>query len=327
MAEVIVTVTDGVGDEDGAGRGDEGGGKEQAQGRGRYGGEHGAGRGRGPGPAGAGRGDGVRASPVRLVCTDHGGDGPPLLLLHGLAGHRGEWEELAARLAASCRVVAFDARGSGASTRRPRDVSRAAHVRDVLAVARRLSLAGRDTVLVGQSMGGLTALLAAAAHPEVCRALVLIEAGPAGPSPRLPEQIGSWLDSWPVPFPDAEAATAFFGGGPAGRAWARGLVPGPGGLHPRVDRDVMVATVQENAHRDFWDAWDRVRCPVLVIRGENGTMRQEEADRMRARHPGTRTSVIAGAGHDAHLDEPAAVHAETARFLASLGETRSLPSP
>ncbi|PCG84288.1 alpha/beta hydrolase [Streptomyces sp. WZ.A104] len=261
-------------------------------------------------------GDEVQAAPVRLFCTDHGGDGPPLLLLHGLAGHCGEWDALAARFAATHRVVAFDARGSGASTRRPGDVSRAAHVRDVLAVARALGLSGEHTVLVGQSMGGLTALLAAAAHPEACRALILIEAGPAGPNPELPVQIGDWLDSWPVPFPDAEAATAFFGGGPAGRAWAAGLAPGPGGLYPRVDRDVMVATVQENAHRDYWDAWDRVRCPVLVVRGESGAMQPEEADRMGARHPDTRVSVIPGAGHDAHLDDSAAVYREIAAFLA-----------
>ncbi|MGW1293477.1 alpha/beta fold hydrolase [Streptomyces sp. NPDC002533] len=256
--------------------------------------------------------------PVRLFCTDHGGDGPPLLLLHGLAGHCGEWEALAARLAATHRVIAFDARGSGQSTRRPGDVTRAAHVRDVLAVARRFGLAGKDMVLVGQSMGGLTALLTAAAHPEVCRALVLIEAGPAGPNPELPDQIGRWLDSWPVPFPDAEAAEAFFGGGPAGRAWAAGLAPGAGGLHPRVDRDVMVATVQENAHRDYWDAWDRVRCPVLVLQGVNGAMKPDEADRMRARHPATRIAVIPDAGHDAHLDNTPAVYGEMARYLRDL---------
>ncbi|MCQ1576833.1 alpha/beta fold hydrolase [Streptomyces parvus] len=266
------------------------------------------------GDAASGRG----AGPVRLFCADHGGDGPPLLLLHGLAGHCGEWEALAARFAATYRVIAFDARGSGASTRRPGDVTRAAHVRDVLAVARRFGLAGEDTVLVGQSMGGLTALLTAAAHPEVCRALVLIEAGPGGPAPELPERIGSWLDSWPVPFPDVEAAEAFFGGGPAGRAWAAGLAPGPGGLHPRVDRDVMVATVQENAHRDYWDAWDRVRCPALVLRGENGTMKPDEADRMRARHPATRIAVIPEAGHDAHLDNMPAVHEEMAHYLRDL---------
>lgn len=261
---------------------------------------------------------GAGAGPVRLFCTDHGGDGPPLLLLHGLAGHSGEWEALAARFTATHRVIAFDARGSGASTRRPGDVTRAAHVSDVRAVARRFGLAGKDTVLVGQSMGGLTALLTAAAHPEVCRALVLIEAGPAGPSPGLPEQIGRWLDSWPVPFPDRAAAEAFFGGGPAGRAWAAGLAPGAGGLHPRVDRDVMVATVQENAHRDYWDAWDRVRCPVLVLRGEKGTMKPDETDRMRDRHPAIRIAVIPGAGHDAHLDNSAAVYEEMARYLRDL---------
>ncbi|WP_128817586.1 alpha/beta fold hydrolase [Streptomyces sp. S063] len=260
------------------------------------------------------------SGPVHLFCTDHGGDGPPLLLLHGLAGHRGEWEALAARFAATHRVIAFDARGSGQSTRRPGDVTRAAHVRDVRAVVRRFGLAGEDTVLVGQSMGGLTALLTAAAHPEVCRALVLIEAGPGGPSPGLPEQIGGWLDSWPVPFPDREAAEAFFGGGPAGRAWAAGLAPGPGGLRPRVDRDVMVATVQENAHRDYWDAWDRVCCPVLVLRGENGAMKPDEADRMRDRHPATRIAVIPEAGHDAHLDNSAAVYGEMARYLRDLRE-------
>lgn len=105
--------------------------------------------------------------------------------------------------------------------------------------------------------------------------------------------------------------------GPAGRAWAAGLVPGPGGLHPRVDRDVMVATVRENAQRHFWDDWDRVRCPVLVVRGENGTMKPDEADRMRARHRGTRIGVVPGAGHDAHLDNTAAVYGEMAAFLAA----------
>ncbi|MFE7478656.1 alpha/beta fold hydrolase [Streptomyces sp. NPDC057552] len=264
--------------------------------------------------------------PVRLFCTDTGGDGSdsdegaaPLLLLHGLAGHCGEWDALAARFAATHRVVASDARGSGASTRRPRDVSRAAHVRDVVEVAGRLGLPAGELVLVGQSMGGLTALLTAAAHPELVRALVLVEAGPGGPSPSLPTTIGAWLDSWPVPFPDAGAAAAFFGGGAAGRAWAAGLVPGPGGLHPRVDRDVMVATVQENAHRDYWDAWDKVRCPVLVVRGGKGMLRQEEVDRMAGRPGATRIAVVPDAGHDVHLDDPAAVYGEMAAFLAEAG--------
>jgi pimeloyl-ACP methyl ester carboxylesterase len=67
---------------------------------------------------------------VRLAGLDWGGDGPPALLLHGLAGYAGEWADTARWLTARCRVVALDARGHGDSERAPDDVSRAAHVAD-----------------------------------------------------------------------------------------------------------------------------------------------------------------------------------------------------
>lgn len=70
---------------------------------------------------------------VRLVCRDRGGPGEPVVLLHGLAGHAGEWEVVASRLIARYRVVAVDQRGHGASERHPQDVSRAAYVADVVA--------------------------------------------------------------------------------------------------------------------------------------------------------------------------------------------------
>ncbi|MFD8922463.1 alpha/beta fold hydrolase [Streptomyces sp. NPDC059569] len=276
---------------------------------------------------------------VRLTCVDHGGDrrrdhggdrrrddggedgaGPgrrPVLLLHGLAGHAAEWDPLVRLLRPAHRVVAYDARGHGASELRPADVSRAAHVRDVVAVAEHLAL--NRPVLVGQSLGGHTAMLAAAAHPHLFSALVLIEAGPKGPSPELPARIGGWLDSWPVPFASTEAATAFFGGGPAGRAWAAGLAEHPDGLRPRVDRDVMVACVAENARRSFWEEWSRVRCPTLVVRGASGSMPEAEATEMRVRRPGTEVRVIPSAAHDVHLDQPGALHEAIAAFLGQCG--------
>ncbi|MGW6603745.1 alpha/beta fold hydrolase [Streptomyces sp. NPDC055036] len=275
---------------------------------------------------------------VRLACTDHGegmgegfvegegegegvgvgegvgsGEGRPVLLLHGLAGHAAEWDPLVRLLRPARRVVAYDARGHGASERRPADVSRAAHVRDVVAVAERLAL--DRPVLVGQSLGGHTAMLAAAAHPELFSALVLIEAGPRGPDPEVPARIGGWLDSWPVPFASREEATAFFGGGPAGRAWAAGLAEHPDGLRPRVDREVMVAYVAENARRSFWDEWERVRCPTLVVRGDTGSMPEAEATEMRVRRPGTELRVIPSAAHDVHLDQPGALHEAIEAFL------------
>lgn len=115
---------------------------------------------------------------VRLACRDWGGPGQPIVLLHGLAGHVGEWDVPARSLSSRYRVVAVDQRGHGASERHPQDVSRAAYVADVITVVDQLAL--QRPVLVGQSLGGHTAMLTAAAHPGLVRALVLVEAGSGG---------------------------------------------------------------------------------------------------------------------------------------------------
>lgn len=112
----------------------------------------------------------VRAG-TPLSCVDGGGAGPPVVLLHGLAGHCGEWDRIAERLHPRFRVIALDQRGHGRSERHPDDVSRAAHVADVVAVLDQLRLP--DAVLVGQSLGGHTAMLTTATHPERVRALIL----------------------------------------------------------------------------------------------------------------------------------------------------------
>ncbi|WP_107426850.1 alpha/beta fold hydrolase [Streptomyces sp. CB02460] len=250
---------------------------------------------------------------VRLVCRDGGGSGRPVVLLHGLAGHAGEWDALAERLAPGHRVVAVDQRGHGASERRPDDVSRAAYVADVVAVVRQLGL--ERPVLVGQSLGGHTAMLTAAAHPELPGALVLVEAGAGGPNPGVDEHIGRWLDSWPVPFPSREAAAAFFGGGPGGDGWAAGLVERDGGWWPRFDRDVMTGSLAENARRSFREEWDRVACPTLLVLAQQSFIPAEEVDEMLRRRPGTHAVSVPGTGHDLHLERPDALFGALSAFL------------
>ncbi|MGH2969162.1 MAG: alpha/beta fold hydrolase, partial [Solirubrobacteraceae bacterium] len=97
---------------------------------------------------------------VRLAGLDFGGAGPPVLLLHGLAGYAGEWAETAGWLTERSRVVALDGRGHGGSERLPADVSRAAHAADVHFVIECLGLDA--TVVVGQSLGAQVAMLVAA---------------------------------------------------------------------------------------------------------------------------------------------------------------------
>ncbi|MGW4809148.1 alpha/beta fold hydrolase [Kitasatospora sp. NPDC004272] len=261
----------------------------------------------------------VRAD-VELHCRDWAGDpaGRPVLLLHGLAGHAGEWDALAGALAPGHRVVAVDQRGHGRSTRRPASVGREAYVADALAVADRLGL--ERPLLVGQSLGGHTALLAAAAHPDRFGALVLVEAA-AGRAEDAPEQIGGLLRNWPLPFPDRAAAVGFFGGGPAGEAWADGLEQRPDGWWPRFDTEVMVDSMAPLAARDHWDDWAALTCPTLLVLGRRGIIPPAETDRMLSLRPEVRAVSLLAAGHDVHLDQPAELH----RLIAELLRDVSAP--
>ncbi|HZR43845.1 MAG TPA: alpha/beta hydrolase [Ktedonobacteraceae bacterium] len=91
---------------------------------------------------------------VRLCCVDFGGEGPPVLLLHGLARRANEWRETAYWLIEHHHVFALDQRGHGVSDKATRDYSRDAYVNDVISVIEQLEL--HPVILIGQSMGGRT---------------------------------------------------------------------------------------------------------------------------------------------------------------------------
>lgn len=149
-----------------------------------------------------------RGDVVLHVVESGGGQGDPVVLLHGLAGYSGEWAGLTTELRQEFRVLAFDARGHGGSTRRPTDVTRSAHTDDVAAVIRQLA-GGAPVTLVGQSMGAHTAMLTAATHPDLVKRLVMVEGDVGGDLSQL-EQVRGWLGAWPVPFPDRQAALDYF---------------------------------------------------------------------------------------------------------------------
>jgi len=259
---------------------------------------------------------GVLRDGVRLVCRDWGGSGIPVVLLHGLAGHIGEWDHLAEKLSPRYRVVAVDQRGHGRSERHPPEVTRAAFVEDIVAVADQLEL--ERPVVVGQSMGGHAAMLVAAAHPDLVRALVMIEAGPGIAGSDAPSKIGAWLDSWPTPFPNREAAVEYFGGGALGRGWADGLEERDGKWWPRFERDVMAAVIAEIADRSYWPEWAGISCPVLVVLAQSSFISAPDVDRMLRDRPETVAVSVPGTGHDLHLQQPDSLHAAISDFLAPL---------
>jgi pimeloyl-ACP methyl ester carboxylesterase len=120
------------------------------------------------------------------------GDGPPIVLVHGASAHLGWWDAVIPRLLDDGRqVVALELSGHGDSGRRPA-YSGELWAREVLAVIEQV--AGRPSLLVGHSLGGRVAVLAAARSAALVPRLVLVDAAlhaPGGPPRRrIPARLG-----------------------------------------------------------------------------------------------------------------------------------------
>ena len=100
------------------------------------------------------------------------GEGPAVVLLHGLASSIFTWKDVMPALARSRTVVALDFPGFGESEQ-PRDLEFGIYPEIVLGLMDRLGIA--RATLVGNSMGGAVATALAARHPERVAALVLID--------------------------------------------------------------------------------------------------------------------------------------------------------
>lgn len=196
----------------------------------------------------------------------------PLVALHGLASTSDEWDEFARSLPPAWEFIAFDQLAHGSAAEMTGDLSREAHVAHVVSQIRRH--AATPCVLVGQSMGAHTAMLVAAHHPQLVSALVLIEGGVGGEGP--------------------EATTDVI-------AWVRTLVDDQG--EPRFDAVALARAIQAVHAQQFWEDWEQVSCPTLIVRAQHSFIANEEHERMAGR-PGTRVALVAESGHDIHLTRP-----------------------
>lgn len=121
------------------------------------------------------------AVPEGEIFARIGGDGPPLLLLHGYPQTSAMWHLTAPALAREFSVIAPDLRGYGRSFKpEARDdhaqMSKRAMADDMLAVMR--ALGHERFLLVGHDRGGRVAHRLAADHPDAVRSLTVLDIAP-----------------------------------------------------------------------------------------------------------------------------------------------------
>ena len=116
-----------------------------------------------------------------------GGNKPPVVLLHGLMANGACWTDLARSLAAEYDVVMPDARGHGKSSVPDSGYGYFDLANDVIGLIDVLRLS--SPILVGHSMGGLTAAVVASRNPKRLRGLIL--ADPTFLSPKVQREVQS----------------------------------------------------------------------------------------------------------------------------------------
>lgn len=259
-----------------------------------------------------------------------------IVCVHGYSGNGRDFDALARALSQDARVVCLDVAGRGRSEwlgsalqyHFPQFLS------DIAALVRRLGVERLDWV--GTSMGGLLGLLFAAQPGSPVRRLVLNDVGAFVPAAGLreiahrleaPERFASLAEverhvrethrEW------GEISDAQFRA--LARHHARRLPQGGYRLHydPRIGRLVQSVPFVDGLH--FWDAWDRVECPVLIVRGQHsGILPADVAERMVDTHPEAELFEVEGAGHAPALMSPGEI-ARVRNFLARPASERSAP--
>ena len=253
----------------------------------------------------------------RLVYVEWGDPkAPATICVHGLTRNGRDFDRLAAALVASGRrVVCPDVVGRGLSDwlGDPAHYGYPQYLADMTALIARLDTGPIDWV--GTSMGGLIGLLLAAQPKTPIRRMVINDIGPFVPRAAL-ARIATYVGETPT-FRDEVEVEAYLRrihapfGPLADEDWrhlARHAIRAGSEGHLELHYDPAIArafTEAPLADIDLWEAWDRISCPVLTLRGsQSDLLLAETAAEMGRRGPRAALYEIAGVGHAPMLMAP-----------------------
>lgn len=263
----------------------------------------------------------------RLHYLDWGGEGRHAHFLHGNGFCAGAYAPFIRHLVPLLRIFASDIRGQGGSEFPA--IERIRHWRifaeDLNLLIRRLRQP--PVIGMGHSLGAVATYIAAASHPDLFSALVLID--PVLLPWRILWRIAAlrWLGRTGRSvkavrarnrrrlFKDkAEALQFFISGRGIFKSWSPEFVQAylECGL---LEQDAQTAVLRcdpeieaqifESVPLDVWSYAERIRCPLLVLRGEHSDVfPADAADRLKRLVTDCRVATIAGTGHFPTMEKP-----------------------
>ena len=233
---------------------------------------------------------------IDLYYESHGDDSAPAIVFaHGRGGNHMSWWQQVAAFSAEYRCITFDHRGWGASLARQGTPLRENFIDDLTTLVDHLKI--DQAFLVAQSMGGLSCLGFALAHPGRTLGLVL---GDTTGGVATEGVLASLKNTNPQPEGPARSLSAsFIEDNPA----LTFLYQQIGGLNPPRGEDGIISGFrrEDGPKAEAFAGW---QIPTLLIVGqEDPIFPPEVIAEVQKVIPGSRMEVVPGAAHSAHFEQ------------------------
>jgi pimeloyl-ACP methyl ester carboxylesterase len=265
----------------------------------------------------------VEGLPTRYLTA---GEGPPLLLLHGVGDNAFDWQWVMPALAHTYQVYALDLPGSGGSAKPLPDYSPAFFARFATAFLDALGV--ERAAVVGNSLGGLVGLRLALSGPERVAALGLVSSGGLGREvtyalrslalPGFGKLAVAWGKRRPGALQRALGRSALLFAHPwrVPREWIKEqyrLARLPGFLEAQLA--TVRAQVGLRGQREVLvDRLSHLKVPTLVVWGaRDRVLPYSQGQEAAARLPEGTLELVPDCGHAPHVEQPE-------RFVSGLGE-------
>ncbi len=242
----------------------------------------------------------------------------PVVCVHGLTRNARDFDPLMEALSDQFLVIAPDLPGRGRSEWLPRGDLYQPPIY-VLALAHLLAAIGRPVTWVGTSLGGICGMMIAAAAGQPITRMVLNDVGPHIPKAAL-TRIRDYMKTVPESFPDFTALEAYLRqvhaafGKLSDAEWAhmarfsaRSVQDGKLALHydPKIAEPIRA---QEPNDIELWPLWERIRVPILAIRGEQSDLLLPDTLQKMAAS-GAQSLIVPEAGHAPALSDRTSIEA------------------
>lgn len=253
------------------------------------------------------------------------GTGQPVVLIPGLSTPRAVWDEVVPKLARTHRVVLVQVNGFAGDDP---GANLAPGVLDGVVEELHGYLASQHlgpVRLVGHSMGGLIGLMAAKAHPEDVRGLMIVDALPYVGDIFVPGATVAQLEPQAKALRDMMAASFGKDSDATAKATAAGMASKPAAqariaawiakADPRVSGEAMYEDMTTDLRPDM----TAISTPITLVYPYSAKMPKERADAFYhaayAKAPHITFVPVADSGHFVMLDQPQAFAAALVDFV------------